>query len=156
MEPWYQCEEITASEVKTVIHQGMFHKELHATHNSPQSSKFLRQLLYNDKRKLNPPYKMVTFEAIHKTPNWQVHAENILSKEISKMKSFGSYRGFYTFLREELTKSYAKGVVQECWAKPVLAKFARIWLQNHYAFKGNGFVKAKKNYNTISSNYFTK
>ena len=150
MEPWYEMEEITPKEVELVIHQGWFHRELFGHRNSSASDENLRNLLYEDNRQLSPPYRHVTFEAIRQEPNFDQHAKQILSEEIKKIGSFGSHRGFYTFCREPLMRAYAKGVVRECWAKPVLAKFVRRWLEHYYAYGSSGFLRAKANFDFIS------
>jgi hypothetical protein len=151
MEPWYESTEITAPEVKLIIQQGWFHRELFADHNQQHSNAQLCKLLYDDKRKLSRPYKHVTFEAIRAQPGWQQHANDTLDEEIDKEGSFGSHRGFYTFCREPLMRAYAKGVIQECWAKPVLANFARKWLEHHYAYGNSGFLNARTSFETVAS-----
>lgn len=155
MEPWYESTEITPAEVDLIMRQMWFHRELHSDNNPLPLKKHLIdpneelcKLLYNDKRKISPPYRHITFEALREHPLLFEHAERILSDEIEKEGSFGSHRGFYTFCREPLLKAYAKGVVQECWAKPILARFAQRWLEHHYAYGGNGFLHAKTDFET--------
>lgn len=157
MEPWYESTEITPAEVQTIMWQTWFNRELHSDYTRPDvgiriigltPNEELCKLLYNDKRNLSPPYRHVTFEALREHPLLFEHAERVLSDEIKKVESFGSHRGFYTFCREPLLKAYAKGVVQECWAKPILARFAQRWLEHHYAYGGNGFLHAKTDFET--------
>ena len=151
MDRWYECTEITRAEVKLVIQQGWFHQELFGTSSSAGANRQLYRLLYDDKRRLSPPYRHVTFEAIREDPEWEARAHQVLSAEMDKEGSFGSHRGFYTFCREPLMRAYAKGVVRECWAKLVLAKFARCWLDHHYAYGGDGFLNARASFETLAS-----
>lgn len=155
MEPWYESQTITKAEVERVIQQGWFHRELHSDsrtrNNSIDPDKQLCRLLYQDERMLSRPYRSVTFEAIKRHSNWQDQARLILSAEMDKMGSFGSHRGYYTFCHRPLMEAYAKGVVRECWAKPILAKFARQWLEHHYAYGNDGFLNAKTNFVVLAS-----
>ena len=151
MESWYESQEISPAEVKLIIHQSWFHQELFAERSSANSKHQLCKLLYDDKRKISPEYKHVTFEAIREHPDWREHANTVLADEMDKEGSFGSHRGFYTFCRKPLMRAYAKGVARECWAKPVLAKFARRWLEHHYAYGANGFLGARTSFEALAS-----
>ena len=93
----------------------------------------------------------MTFEAIREDPEWEACAHRVLSAEMDRVGSFGSHRGFYTFCREPLMRAYATGVARECWARPVLARFARRWLDHHYAYGGDGFLNARASFETLAS-----
>lgn len=152
MEPWYESQEITPAEVKLVIQQSWFHRELFSERSSEHSNIQLCNLLYDDNRKINPPYRHITFESMwRQSANWQEQSTKVLSKEIEREGSFGSHRGFYTFCRAPLMRAYAKGVIRECWAKPVLAKFARQWLKHHYAYGNIGFLNANARFKIVAS-----
>lgn len=158
MQPWYDSQEISLSEVKLLLSQTLFHRELHSDNNplplrgyKIDPNKELCKILYDDKRMLNPQYCKVTFEAIRCHPNWQLHAKEIFTKVIYKELSFGSHRAFYRLYYRPLMIAYAKGVVQECWAKPILVKFARQWLQHHYSYGASGFKNASSHFETIAS-----
>ena len=156
MEPWHQSKGITHSEVRRIIEHSFPHRSLYDTITNERwmyeySNRYLQDLLYEDfKYKLKPLYKHITFGKIREKKNWNTICKNILSEEIAKEKSFGSYRGFIFGYRKVLLRAYIKKVVQECWAKPVLCKFVNIWLKNHYQYGGNGFLKAKEHFNNIT------
>lgn len=165
MEPWYETQEITKSEVRLIILDTWFHRELHNTNKPPTTERkglhpnqMLRKTLspstwLKQPTETSPPYRHVTFEAIRCHPDWTKCAERALLAEIDKVESFGSHRGFFTFCREPLVRAYAKEVVKECWAKPILARFAQRWLEHHYAFGGGGYHQAKTSFDEALTTY---
>ena len=139
MEPWYQTQEITSAEVKTIMEQTWFHKELHSETNSTLADEMLIVI--------NP---LFTFAALRRVPQWKEIARRVLQTEMAKESSFGSHRGFYTFCYKPLETAYINGVVRECWATIVMTKFMRCyidnWIEQRYAPDGAGYEAAKTHF----------
>lgn len=145
-EPFYQSHGPGKSEVIGFINNTWICKQLNLSENT-----------FEETHKLKNQYN-TTFDAIRlNNPQWKNMLEQIIEEEVVKGKgtfdSFGSYRGYQTFLHNEITKNVEERVIREIWLPYYLNKkiitLHRFWVHNRFAPGGTGYHKAMNEYNEL-------
>lgn len=107
-EPYYQSHGPCKNEVIGYINNTWICKQLNLSENT-----------FEETQKLKNKYN-TTFDAIRlKNPEWNSILVKIIDEEVVKgkgtMDSFGSYRGYQTFIHDKITKNVEQRVVREIW-----------------------------------------
>lgn len=86
---------------------------------------------------------------IREVDQWEAKISTIVTKcveeEHAARKSFGSQRGFFTFIYQELSEKAYRDVVRELWAKERLRTLVARWIDKYYRPGGAGFRKIMEN-----------
>lgn len=116
-EPDYQTHGIHETEVIRLLRKSWFYTELQMSTHTQESEKKLHQYL-NKTHGVDPVFKTITFDGIQKVNGWKEICDTILGEEVEKAKQsgFGSYRGYVTYVHDQLVKNYVSRVINEIWA----------------------------------------
>ena len=127
------------------MQQTWFYGELYAETNSFESNRHLR-------RTVGTPF--VTFEQIRRCPDWSDTGLRILRSEVQRDRSTNMRStNIRTTNMRSIYRAYMERMVEECWAKPILAKVARKWVARHYAPpNGKGYKNAKYHFTHCGQN----
>ncbi len=148
MEPFYETEGPSKNEVIGYINNMWICKQLNLSENT-----------FEETQKLMHKYN-TTFDAIRiNNTEWKTMLTQIIEEEVVKGKgtydSFGSYRGYYTFVHGQITKNVEERIIREMWSYYYLGKkikvLQRAWVHNKFAPDGNGYFEAMCEFNELKN-----
>lgn len=143
MEPYYEIEGPSETEVSNIMQNSEFHLCLFKDDTTDKDDKKLQETLRQLLDKTES-YKFVTYKSIRRHPNWKTLSKNILREEVIAHKPYGSYRGFHTFVMDELRKKYIMRVIREIWALEIFSsKLVPRILKYQYCPYGVVYQKSK-------------
>ena len=147
----YESEGPSEKDVISIINDTWICKQLNLSENTYEETQKLKNL-YN-----------TTFDEIRfKNPQWNRMLVKIIEEEVIKGKgqydSFGSYRGYYTFIHKQITNNVEERVIREIWLPYYLnnkvSTLYRIWIRNRFAPGGKGYQEAMDDFNTLKNKYY--
>ena len=147
-EPFYQSQGPSQKEVISEINNTWICKQLNLSENT-----------FEETQKLMNKYN-TTFDAIKRNTEWNTMLAKIIEEEVVKGKgnieSFGSYRGYYTYLHDKITKNVEERIIREIWIPYYLnikiIGLHRIWIHNRYAPGGKGYYETLSHFNELIRN----
>jgi len=146
-EPFYESQGPTQNEVICYINNTWICKQLNLSENT-----------FEETQKMKNKYN-TTFDAIRlNNPEWKNILDDIIEEEILKGKGdigFGSYRGYQTFLHNQITKNVEERVIREMWQYYYLGKkikvLQRTWIHNKFAPGGTGYNETMYEFNELKN-----
>jgi len=143
-EPFYQTQGPGKSDVIGYIKSTWMCKQLNLNENT-----------FEETQKLKNKYNTTFHEIRFKNPQWKNMLEQIIEEEVVEGKgtldSFGSYRGYQTFLHGKITKNVEERVIREIWLpycfNKTIIHLQRKWIHRRYIPGGTGYKKAMNEFN---------
>ena len=147
-EPYYQTQGPSKKEVINLINNTKMCSQLNMDENTYQETQILKE-------KYNTTYDQIRLI----NTDWKNMLNQIIDEEVVKGKggldSFGSYRGYYTFLHEPITKCVEERIIREIWLPYYLNKkiiaLHRLWIHNRFAPGGKDYYEAMNDYNKLKN-----
>tara|TARA_Y100000768_G_scaffold385225_1_gene370929 strand:+ start:2338 stop:2823 length:486 start_codon:yes stop_codon:yes gene_type:complete len=150
-EPWYQSAGPSDSEVIQTMQTTWFISALNRDLNSDMDNNNLQKMLNIHFKEL-PSWTQITFEKIKMIPNWKGESERILKEVALKSKPYGSYRGFQTFVVNEIKEKHFIRFIKDFYLRNVIQKLKPYIIEYYYRPENKGALMASIRFNNLSTN----
>ena len=85
-------------------------------------------------------------------PNWKGESERILKEVALKSKPYGSYRGFQTFVVNEIKEKHFIRFIKDFYLRNVIQKLKPYIIEYYYRPENKGALMASIRFNNLSTN----
>ena len=149
--PWYETSGPSDTEVIKSMQTTWFISALNRDLNSDMDNNNLQNKLKDNIKNL-PSWTHITFEKIKMIPNWKEESERILNEVALESKPYGSYRGFQTFVVNEIKEKHFKRFIKEFYLRNVIQKLKPYIIEYYYRPENKGALMASIRFNNLSIN----
>tara|TARA_Y100000389_G_scaffold83607_1_gene80197 strand:+ start:51 stop:515 length:465 start_codon:yes stop_codon:yes gene_type:complete len=150
--PWYETTGPSDTEVIKSMQTTWFIAALNRGDLNSDKDNVNLQNMLNIHFKQLPSWTRITFEKIKMIPNWKQESDRILKEVALECKPYGSYRGFQTFVVNEIKEKHFKKFIKEVYLYNVIRKLKPYITEYYYRPENKGAMMANIRFNSLAMN----